>query len=103
MPAANGFPHRLSAMPHSAMAQPGSAFSAAVKLSIAGANSNECSRAIARANAGCAAGVHEVANRTVPSFSSTGVLVILLPGGRRGQDDGGERERGKDVHRWPPP
>ena len=69
MPAANGFPHRLSAMPHSAMAQPGSAFSAAVKLSIAGTNSKECRRAIARANAGWAAGSHEVANRTVPSFS----------------------------------
>ena len=70
MPIAKGLLQRLIAMPHSAIAHEGSAFSAAENPSMARANSNEWSSAIARPKDGCASALHEVAKRTVPSFSA---------------------------------
>ena len=85
IPAANGLPQRLSAMPQCAMAHDGSALSAASKASMARANSNEWSSATARSNAGCAAARQEVGKCTVPSFSAGAVLVFLCCE-RRGEE-----------------
>ena len=78
MPTANGLLHRLSAMPHSAIAQDGSALSVAPKPSMARRNSNEWSRATARLNCGCAAALQEVANDDrAQLFGRDGVIVVL--------------------------
>ena len=69
MPGENGLLQRLSAMPHSAIAHEGSAFSVALKPSIACANSKEWSNATARLNSGCAAALQDVEKLTAPSFS----------------------------------
>ena len=61
---------RLSAMPHSAIAQDGSASSVAPKPSMARPNSNEWSKATARLNCGCAAALQDVAKETVPILSA---------------------------------
>ena len=69
MPTPNGLPQALKAMPHSATAHDGSASSVDVNAAVARPNSNECSRATARLNRGCAAALQDVANDTVPSCS----------------------------------
>src|SRR5262245_45133895 len=72
MPTPNGLFHRLSAMPHWAIAHAGSAASAAENPSIARPNSNEWSSATARLNEGVAPALQEVTNATVPSLLFAG-------------------------------
>src|SRR5262245_60563917 len=64
--AENGFDHCASAIPQTAMPHDGSLFATSPNASIAWPNSNECSSAIPRPNAGCTAALHELANVTVP-------------------------------------
>jgi hypothetical protein len=77
------------------MPQVGSAAAAASNPLIADWKAKECSRAAARVNSACAAGLHEVGKFTVPSFSDVAAgrvrssrsviaiartrIVILLP------------------------
>src|SRR6266511_1343681 len=51
------------------MAQPGSVCGIAENALMVSGKSNECSSASARSNSLCAAGLHEVLNSTLPSFS----------------------------------
>ena len=59
-PGAKKLDHRLSAMPHSAIAHDGSAASAALNPVMARENSNECSSETARLNSGWAWAVQDV-------------------------------------------
>ena len=103
MPTAKGLLHRLSAMPHSAIAQDGSVLSVAPKASMARRNSNEWRSATARLNCGCAAALQEVAKATVPSFSAPrGVLVVLCVRAQGKHQHHDSRRGGNDAQRHAP-
>src|SRR5688572_32040533 len=77
--AASGLPIQAMAMPQWAMPQLGSVCAASVNPLTAPSSAKECSRATARLNWACAAGLQDVLKSTVPSFSDWAQTGMAAP------------------------
>src|SRR5713101_8618233 len=70
--------HTLMAMPHCAMAQPGSAAATAVNCFAASSYQNEWSTAKARSNRCCASAEQEIGKWTLPAWRSDAVSAVAV-------------------------